>query len=133
MQEHLTELKAEEREVAAQLTWKVLEEEPVLVNGTVPSAEQPKQMQWLEPTEQSPSKPKEEEEEDEEEKSPTDEPQELRVMEEQPDEESGEVPSSPEEPEPKNDPLGDLYTSMLSKAGSTAWPQNHMVRCYSIL
>ncbi|KAI4902163.1 hypothetical protein NFI96_030360 [Prochilodus magdalenae] len=128
MQEQLTELKTEEREVTAQLTWKVLEEEPVLVNGTVPPAELPKQIQWPQLTEQPPTKPKDEEEEDEEEQNNMDEPQELRVTEDQADEESGEVPSSPEESVPKVDPLEDIYTSMMSKAGSigTAWPQNHM-------
>ncbi|KAL6458984.1 hypothetical protein MHYP_G00324560 [Metynnis hypsauchen] len=127
MQEQLTELKTEDREVTAQLTWKVLEEEPALVNGTVPPAEQHKQMQWPELTEQPLTQPKDEEE-DEEDQSNIDEPQELRVTEEQPDEESAEVSSSPEESEPKADPLNDLYTSMLSKAGtiSPAWPQNHM-------
>ncbi|XP_072537771.1 epidermal growth factor receptor substrate 15 isoform X2 [Salminus brasiliensis] len=126
MQEQLAELKTEEREVTAQLTWKVLEEEPALVNGMAPVSEQPKQMQWPQPMEQPSAKPRDEEDEDEEVKNPTDEPLELRVTEEQPDEESAEVPSSPEELESKVDPLDNLYTSMLSTAGTigTAWPQN---------
>ena len=85
MQEQLTELKTEEREVTAQLTWKVLEEEPALVNGTAPPAEQPKHMQWPQLTEHPPPKPMADEEEEEEVQSTTDVPQELWVPEEQPD------------------------------------------------
>ncbi|XP_066499602.1 epidermal growth factor receptor substrate 15 isoform X2 [Hoplias malabaricus] len=125
MQEKLAELKSEEREVTAQLTWKVLEEEPAFVNGTVPPAEQHQCLQWPQPTEQILIKQKDEVEDDEEELGPSDEPQELRVTEEQPDEE---VSSSPEELEPKADHLEDLYTSMLSKVApiNAIWPQNHM-------
>ncbi|XP_062855075.1 epidermal growth factor receptor substrate 15 isoform X2 [Trichomycterus rosablanca] len=126
MQEQLTELKTEEREVTAQLSWKVLEEDPPLVNGTAPPAEQPMLLQWPQATEQSAKEPRDEEE-DEDEQTPTDEPNELRVTKEQPDEETVELPSSPDEAEPEADFSEVPYTSMKSTAStlSAAWPQNH--------
>ncbi|XP_053481265.1 epidermal growth factor receptor substrate 15 isoform X3 [Ictalurus furcatus] len=127
MQERLTELKTEEREVAAQLTWKVLVEEPPLVNGAAPPAEQPKLLQWPQPTEQPAKKPEDEyedEEEEAEELTPQDEPHELRVTEEQLEEESAELSFSPKEL--KVDTVEDPFTSMMSTARtlSAAWPQN---------
>lgn len=134
MQERLAELKTEEREVAAQLTWKVLVEEPPVVNGPAPPAEQPKPLQWPQPTEQPAKKPEnEDEEEDEEELTPTGELQELRVTEEQLEEESAELSVSAKEL--KVDPVEDPFTSMMSTAStlSAAWPQNDTVRHYGIL
>uniref|UniRef100_A0A672KV31 Epidermal growth factor receptor substrate 15-like n=1 Tax=Sinocyclocheilus grahami TaxID=75366 RepID=A0A672KV31_SINGR len=124
-QKRLAELKTEEREVTARLTWKILEE-PVLVNGTVPSSEQLEQLQWPQPTAQPPEKPKEDKVQDEEEQSSVDELQELRVTEEQLGSEAEEPSTSPEEQEPKADFYSsDLYNSGLSTASSTtmAWPQ----------
>ncbi|XP_073674667.1 epidermal growth factor receptor substrate 15 isoform X2 [Garra rufa] len=126
-QKRLTDLKTEEREVTARLTWKILEE-PVLVNGTAPSSEQLEQLQWPQPTAQSPEKLKEDKVQDEEEDSSVDEPQELRVTEEQPGSEAEEPFTSPEEKEPKVDFYSaDLYNSGLSTASSTvmAWPQGN--------
>lgn len=127
MQERLAELKTEEREVEAQLSWKVLVEEPPFVNGAAPPSEQTKPLQWPQPTEHSPKKPDEEEEE--EELTPTDEPQELRVLET----ESAELSFSPKEL--KVDPVEDLFTSTMSSASTlgAAWPQHEMVRHYGIL
>ncbi|KAL0186945.1 hypothetical protein M9458_018615, partial [Cirrhinus mrigala] len=124
----LAELKTEEREVTARLTWKILEE-PVLVNGTVPSSEQLDQLQWPQPTAQLPEKPKDDTVQDEEEHSSVDEPQELRVTEEQLGSEAEEPSTSPEEQEPKADFYSaDLYNSGISTASSTvmAWPQANM-------
>lgn len=67
-----------------------------------------------------------------------DEPQELRVTEEQPGPDAEQTPVSPEEQEPKADFYStDLYNSELfSSAFSTvsssnvAWPQKNMVRCH---
>ncbi|KAF4110171.1 epidermal growth factor receptor substrate 15 [Onychostoma macrolepis] len=126
-QKRLAELKTEEREVTARLTWKILEE-PVLVNGTVPSFEQPEQLQWPQPTAQLLEKPKEDKVQDEEEQSSVDEPQELRVTEEQPGSEAEEPSTSPEEQEPKADFYSsDLYNSGLSTASpnTMAWPQGN--------
>uniref|UniRef100_A0A672KV90 Epidermal growth factor receptor substrate 15-like n=1 Tax=Sinocyclocheilus grahami TaxID=75366 RepID=A0A672KV90_SINGR len=110
-QKRLAELKTEEREVTARLTWKILEE-PVLVNGTVPSSEQLEQLQWPQPTAQPPEKPKEDKVQDEEEQSSVDELQELRVTEEQLGSEAEEPSTSPEEQEPKADFYSsDLYNS----------------------
>lgn len=129
MQERLAELKTEEREVAAQLTWKVLVEEPPLVNGAVPPAEQPKPLQWPQPSEQPAKKPEDEdEEEDEEELTPTDEPQELRVTEGELEEESTELNISAKEL--KVGPVEDPFTA--SSLGA-AWPQNDMVRHYGTI
>ncbi|KTF86725.1 hypothetical protein cypCar_00019500 [Cyprinus carpio] len=117
-QKRLAELKMEEREVTARLTWKILEE-PVLVNGTAPSSEQPVQLQWPQPAAQPPEKPKEDKDQNEEEQSSMGEPQELRVTEEQP---------GSEEQEPKADFYSaDLYSSGLSTASPTtvAWPQGN--------
>ncbi|XP_060737541.1 epidermal growth factor receptor substrate 15 isoform X2 [Tachysurus vachellii] len=126
-QERLAELKTEEREVEAQLSWKVLVEEPPFVNGSAPPTEQTKPLQWPQPTEHSPKKPdeeedEEEEEEEEEELTPTDEPQELRVLET----ESAELSFSPKEL--KVDAVEDLFTSTMSSASTlgAAWPQNEM-------
>lgn len=132
MQERLAELKTEEREVAAQLTWKVLVEEPPLVNGAAPPAEQPKPLQWPQPTEQPAKKPEDEDEEEEDELTPTEEPQELRVTEEQL-EESAELSISAKEL--KVDPVEDPFTSIMSSAItlSAAWPQTNTVRHYIIL
>lgn len=131
MQERLTELKTEEREVTAQLTWKVLVEEPPLVNGAAPPAEQPKLLQWPQPTEQPAKKPEDEYEEEEAEESPQDEPHELRVTEEQLEEESAEL-SGPKEL--KVDTVEDPFTSMMSTARTlSAWPQNDPVRHSDIL
>uniref|UniRef100_A0A4W4EMK6 Epidermal growth factor receptor pathway substrate 15 n=1 Tax=Electrophorus electricus TaxID=8005 RepID=A0A4W4EMK6_ELEEL len=117
VQERLTELKTEEREVTAQLTWKVLEEDPpALVNGIALPAAQPKLVQWPQPMEQPLAKPKEEE--GDEDIAPVDEPQELKVMEEQPDVEFSELPSSPEEPEPSTEAQGDQHPSTQSPAFS---------------
>uniref|UniRef100_A0A673FYQ5 Epidermal growth factor receptor substrate 15-like n=1 Tax=Sinocyclocheilus rhinocerous TaxID=307959 RepID=A0A673FYQ5_9TELE len=103
-------------EVTARLTWKILEE-PVLVNGTAHSSEQPEQLQWPQPTAQLLEKPKEDKVQDEEEQSSVDEPQELRVTEEQPGSEAEEPSTSPEEQEPKADFYSsDLYNSGLSTA-----------------
>ncbi|XP_043102664.1 epidermal growth factor receptor substrate 15 isoform X2 [Puntigrus tetrazona] len=126
-QKRLAELKTEEREVTARLTWKVLEE-PVIVNGTAPSSEQPEQLQWPQPTAQLLEQPKEDKVQDEEEHSSVDEPQELRVTEEQPGSEAEESSTSPEEQEPKADFYSsDLYNSGLSTASPTtvAWPQGN--------
>ncbi|XP_016423878.1 epidermal growth factor receptor substrate 15-like isoform X1 [Sinocyclocheilus rhinocerous] len=126
-QKRLAELKTEEREVTARLTWKILEE-PVLVNGTAHSSEQPEQLQWPQPTAQLLEKPKEDKVQDEEEQSSVDEPQELRVTEEQPGSEAEEPSTSPEEQEPKADFYSsDLYNSGLSTASPTnmAWPQGN--------
>ncbi|XP_035377678.1 epidermal growth factor receptor substrate 15 isoform X2 [Electrophorus electricus] len=128
VQERLTELKTEEREVTAQLTWKVLEEDPpALVNGIALPAAQPKLVQWPQPMEQPLAKPKEEE--GDEDIAPVDEPQELKVMEEQPDVEFSELPSSPEEPEPSTEAQGDQHPSTQSPAFSiaatTTWPHDH--------
>ncbi|KAM9475670.1 epidermal growth factor receptor substrate 15 isoform 4-T4 [Clarias gariepinus] len=128
MQERLADLKTEEREVAAQLTWKVLVEEPPLVNGAAPPAEQAKPLQWPQPTEQLANKTEDEDEEDEEEElTPTDDPQELRVTEEQLEEESLELSFSSKEP--KIASVEDPFTSLKSTAStlSTAWPQNDMM------
>ncbi|XP_058245312.1 epidermal growth factor receptor substrate 15 isoform X2 [Hemibagrus wyckioides] len=118
-QERLAELKTEEREVEAQLTWKVLVEEPPLVNGAAPSTEQPKPLQWPQPTE-FPAKKLEEEEEEEEELTPIDEPQELRVL-DVPETESAELSFNPKELKIVEDPF-----NMMSTASTlgTAWPQN---------
>ncbi|KAB5567367.1 hypothetical protein PHYPO_G00231960 [Pangasianodon hypophthalmus] len=129
MQERLADLKTEEREVAAQLTWKVLVEEPPIVNGAPPPAEQPKLLQWPQPTEQPAKKQEDEDEEEEEEElTPTDEPQELKVTEEQLEEESSELFISPKEL--KIDPVEDPFTSVMSTASSlsAAWPQNDTER-----
>ncbi|KAK1801214.1 hypothetical protein P4O66_022894 [Electrophorus voltai] len=128
VQERLTELKTEEREVTAQLTWKVLEEDPpALVNGIALPAAQPKLVQWPQPMEQPLAKPKEEE--GDEDIAPVDEPQELKVMEEQPDVEFSELPSSPEEPEPSTEAQGDQHPSTQSPAfpiaATTTWPHDH--------
>ncbi|XP_051964374.1 epidermal growth factor receptor substrate 15-like isoform X2 [Xyrauchen texanus] len=126
-QERLAELKTEEREVMARLTWKVLEE-PVLVNGTVPS-EHPEKLQWLQPTPQPAEKPKEDKWQIEEEQTSVDEPQELRVTEEQPTSEAEETSTSTEEKEPKADLFSiDLFTSAVSTVNSTAmaWPHGNM-------
>ncbi|KAI5610165.1 epidermal growth factor receptor substrate 15 isoform X1 [Silurus asotus] len=123
MQERLAELKTEERD--AQFTRIVLVEEPLLVNGTAPPAEQSKQLQWLQPTEQATKKPEDEEEEDEEEDlTPTEEPQELRVTEEQLEEESTEQSNSPKDL--KVDLVEDLFTNMMSTSStlSAAWPDD---------
>ncbi|XP_051950285.1 epidermal growth factor receptor substrate 15 isoform X1 [Xyrauchen texanus] len=120
-QERLAELKTEEREVTARLTWKVLEE-PVLVNGTAPSCEHTEQPQL-------PEKHREHKFQDEEEQTSTDEPLELRVTEEVPSSEAEETSTSIEEQEPNADIFSvDLYTSTLSTANSTAiaWPQGNM-------
>ncbi|XP_051524829.1 epidermal growth factor receptor substrate 15-like isoform X2 [Myxocyprinus asiaticus] len=122
-QERLAELRTEEREVTARLTWKVLEE-PVLVNGTVPS-EHPEKLQWPQPTPQLAEKPKEDKCQVEEEQTSMEEPQELRVTEEQPTSEAEET----EEQEPKADLFSiDLFTSAVSTVNSTAmaWPQGNM-------
>uniref|UniRef100_A0A673MSN8 Epidermal growth factor receptor substrate 15-like n=1 Tax=Sinocyclocheilus rhinocerous TaxID=307959 RepID=A0A673MSN8_9TELE len=134
-QKRLAELKTEEREVTARLTWKILEE-PVLVNGTAPSSEQLEQLQWPQPTAQPPEKPKEDKVQDEEEQSSVDELQELRVTEEQLGSEAEEPSTSPEEQEPKADFYSsDLYNSGLSTASSTtmAWPQGITVRNHFLL
>ncbi|XP_059359929.1 epidermal growth factor receptor substrate 15-like isoform X1 [Carassius carassius] len=126
-QKRLAELKSEEREVTARLTWKILEE-PVLVNGTAPPPEQPEQLQWPQPTAQLLEKPKDDKVQDEEEQSSVDEPQELRVTEEQPGSEAEEPSTSPKEQEPKADFYSsDLYNSGLCTASPTAmaWPQGN--------
>ncbi len=113
--------------MTARLTWKILEE-PVLVNGTAPSSEQPEQLQW--------PQPKEDKVQDEEEQSSVDEPQELRVTEEQPGSEAEEPSTSPEEQEPKADFYSsDLYNSGLCTASPTtvAWPQGNTVRNHFLL
>uniref|UniRef100_A0A672K9D4 Epidermal growth factor receptor substrate 15-like n=1 Tax=Sinocyclocheilus grahami TaxID=75366 RepID=A0A672K9D4_SINGR len=121
-QKRLAELKTEEREVTARLTWKILEE-PVLVNGTAHSSEQPKQLQWPQPTAQLLEKAKEGKVQDEEEQSSVDEPQELRVTEEHPGSEAEEPSTSPEEQEPKADFYSsDLYNSGLSSDPFTEDP-----------
>ncbi|XP_056628555.1 epidermal growth factor receptor substrate 15 isoform X3 [Triplophysa dalaica] len=132
-QERLSELKVEDREVTARLTWRVLEE-PVLVNGTAPSSEHSEQLQWPQPTSSPPGKPQENKRKDEDEQASMDEPQELRVTEEQPGSDAEQTPVSPEEQEPKADFYSaDLYNSELfSSAFSTvsssnvAWPQKNM-------
>lgn len=137
MQERLAELKTEEREVAAQLTWKVLVEEPPLINGAAPPAEQPKPLQWPQPTEHPAKKPEEEDEEEEEDElNATDKPQELRVTEEQLGEESEELEELSFSPkELKVDSAEDPFTSMMSTAStlSAAWPQDNMVSHYGII
>lgn len=123
--------------MTARLTWKVLEE-PVLVNGTAPSSDHSEQLQWPQPTSSPPEKPKENKSQDEDEQASIDEPQELRVTEEQLGSEADETPVSPEEPEPKADFYSaDLYNSdLFSSAFSTvsssnaARPQQNMVRCH---
>ncbi|XP_067270219.1 epidermal growth factor receptor substrate 15 isoform X2 [Pseudorasbora parva] len=127
-QERLAELKTEEREVTARLTWKILEE-PVLVNGTAPSLEQPEQLQWPQPTALLPEKPKEDKVQQEEEQLFVDEPQELRVVEDQLGSEAEEPSTSPEEQEPQPDFYScDLYNSGLSTTSPNAgvWPQGNM-------
>lgn len=131
----MAELKTEEREVTARLTWKILEE-PVLVNGAVASLEQPEQLLWPQPTAQLPEKPKEDKVQQEEEQSSFDEPLELRVVEEQLGSEAEEPSTSPEEQEPQPDFYScDLYSSGLSTAISTAvaWPQVNTVRNHFLL
>lgn len=128
MQERLAELKTEEREVEAQLTWQVLVEEPPLVNGAAPSTEQPKPLQWPQPTE-LPAKKPEDEEEEEEDITPIDEPQELRVL-DVPETESAELSFNPKELKIVEDPFNMMSTA--STLGS-AWPQNDTVRHYGIL
>ncbi|XP_056319854.1 epidermal growth factor receptor substrate 15 [Danio aesculapii] len=126
-QERLSELKMEEREVTARLTWKILEE-PVLVNGAAPSVEHPEPLQWPQPTAQPPETPKEDKVHDEEEHLSTDEPQELRVTEEQPGSEAEEPSSSPEEQETKPELYScDLYNSTFSTISSSSvnWPQGN--------
>lgn len=121
--------------MTARLTWKILEE-PVLVNGTAPSSEQPEQLQWPQPTAQLLEKPKEDKVQDEEEQSSVDEPLELRVIEEQPGSEAEELSTSPEEQEPKAQFYSsDLYSSGLSTASPTtlAWPQGSTVRNHFLL
>lgn len=118
--------------MTARLTWKILEE-PVLVNGTAPSLDQPEQLQWPQPTAQPPEKPKVQQEE---EQSSIDEPQELRVTEEQLGSEAEEPSTSPEEQEPQPDFYScDFYNSGFSTASSTAvaWPQGIMVRNHFLL
>ncbi|KAK3566323.1 hypothetical protein QTP86_032357 [Hemibagrus guttatus] len=119
MQERLAELKTEEREVEAQLSWKVLVEEPPLVNGAAPSTEQPKPLQWPQTTE-LPAKKPEDEEEEEEEFTPTDEPQELRVL-DVPETESAELSFNPNELKIVEDPFNMMSTASTLGA---AWPQN---------
>lgn len=138
MQERLAELKTEEREVEAQLTWKVLVEEPPLLNGAAPSAEQPKLLQWPQPSGQAAKKPEDEEEEqqqeeEEEELTPTNEPQELRVTGEQPVEQSAELSVSAKELHVE--PVEDPFTSIMSTASTrtAAWPQTNTVRHYVTL
>lgn len=131
----MAELKTEEREVTARLTWKILEE-PVVVNGTVPSLEQPEQLPRPQPTAQLPEKPKEDKVQQEEEQSSFDEPQELRVVEEQLGSEAEDPSTSPEELEPQPDFYScDLYNSGLSTVRSTAvaWPQGNTVRNHFLL
>lgn len=120
----------EEREVTARLTWKILEE-PVLVNGAAPSIEHPEPLQWPQPTAQPPETPKEDKVQQDEEQSSTDEPQELRVTEEQPVSGAEEPSSSPEEQETKPELYScDLYNSTFSTISSTSvnWPQGNKVR-----
>lgn len=121
--------------MTARLTWRILEE-PVLVNGTAPPSEQPEQLQWPQPTAQLLEKPKDDKVQDEEEQSSVDEPQELRVTEEQPGSEAEEPSTSPEEQEPKADLYSsDLYNSGLCTASPTAmaWPQGNTVRNHFLL
>lgn len=136
MQERLAELKTEEREVSAQLTWKVLVEEPPLVNGPAPPGEQPKPLQWPQPTVQPAKKQTDDDDEDEDEKelAPIDDLQELKVTEEQIEEELLEQSVSAKDH--KVDPLEDPFSSIMSTSStlvhSAAWPQNDKVRHYAI-
>ncbi|XP_076860019.1 epidermal growth factor receptor substrate 15 isoform X2 [Brachyhypopomus gauderio] len=129
VQEHLVELKIEEREVTAQLTWKVLEEEPpALVNGAPPPAVRTHPPQWPQSVTQLPAVLKGEEEEDEEDPAFADEPQELKVTEEQPDAEASQRPSSPKDLQPSAEAPVDQQTSTEPPAfsSSTPWPLDHM-------
>ncbi len=133
-QQRLAELKTEEREVTARLTWKILEE-PVLVNGTAPSSEQPEQLQWPHPQHRCWRNPKR--------TSPGWRGAVIRGWAAGTQSHWGAARvrgrgavTSPEEQEPKADFYSsDLYNSGLCTASPTtvAWPQGNTVRNHFLL
>ncbi|XP_030640343.1 epidermal growth factor receptor substrate 15 [Chanos chanos] len=128
VQDRVNMLQTEERNVSAQLAWKAQSPEQAgLVNGTAHAEEQPPEPPASEPQPQpqeQQQQPETKDEEDDEEQAETNEPMELRVTEEPPDQAEEPATGSPDEQEPKADPLGELYAS----AKSSAWPQEGAVR-----
>uniref|UniRef100_A0A8C7QPN3 Epidermal growth factor receptor pathway substrate 15 n=1 Tax=Oncorhynchus mykiss TaxID=8022 RepID=A0A8C7QPN3_ONCMY len=104
VEQKLSDLQLEERTVTSQLSWKkALEEDPVLVNGSVDEQHQEDQAEELrvEPPaiqpQMGPAEPREEQ---------------IEVVKE-------DRSKTPEEPVPKSDAFEDLYNSL----SSTTWPQ----------